>query len=211
MEFIIKKLLNMVLTVSKFSPFALIWMAKAFLIDWPLRKWSFFQLPRKADEMGLNYVESDYEDQIGIIKGKINDYYIEIKPDNSMNSSIKVFMHKRNNNLEISLGKIKLRPSKNICDFTTDNWKFNLAFKTKRAHVNSIENLLVSNELFDSLAEFYNQWIFRLESLVIDNGELCAKFRYGFYFFPYIPVYKIEEIVNQLVKIAEIHDEVFNR
>ena len=211
MEFIIRNILNIILSISRYSPFALIWMFKAFLIDWPLRKWSFSRFPYKADEMGLNYVESDYEDQMGMIKGKINDYYIEIKPDNSMNSSIKVYMHKRNNRLEISLRKIKLRPSENICEFNTDNWKFNLAFKTKRAHADSIDNFLLSDELFDSLADFYNKWIFKLETLFIDNGELYCEFRYGFYLFPYIPVYKIEEIVSQLVKIAEIHDEVFSR
>ncbi len=211
MKFIVKKILNMLLIASEFSPFVLLWVAKAFIIDWPLRKWSFLQFPRKAEKMGLHYIESDHVNHFGIIKGKARGYYLEIKPDDSMNSSIRVRMHKKDDNLEISLGKPSLRPKKNIREFVAESWEFNWAFKTKRAHVNSITFLTERNEFVDSLVAFYSRWIFALDTLNIDYGEIFCKFKYGFNFFPYIPVYRIEKIVEQLVTIAEKHDELFGR
>ena len=210
MDFFIKRILNMLLVVSQYSPFALIWMAKAFFIDWPLRIWSLYRLPKKAEGMGLRYVESDYEKEFGTIQGRMQGYAVEIKPDDHMESTIRIITGRKDSKLEVSLARPSMRPKKNIQDFTTGNWKFNLAFKTKRAPVRSIDRLSENNDLFDALVEFYSRWIFVLEALFIDYGEICCTFRYGFNFFPYIPAHKLEEILEQLVSVAEKHDALFS-
>jgi hypothetical protein len=211
MNFIIKRILKIILVISQYSPFALVWMVKAFLIDWPIKKWSLFKFPNKAKEMGLHYIKSDYIKEFGFIKGKIDGYIIEIKPDESMNSSIRVTTLNKDSKLEISLDKSALRPKNNICEFKTTDWKFNWTFKTKRTHVDSINIITNQNDLFDSLLEFYTRWIFNLDALFIDNGEVFCRFKYGFYFFPYIPVYRIQQMVNQLITIAKNHDEIFSK
>ena len=135
----------MLLVVSQYSPFALIWMAKAFFIDWPLRIWSLYRLPKKAEGMGLRYVESDYEKEFGTIQGRMQGYAVEIKPDDHMESTIRIITGRKDSKLEVSLARPSMRPKKNIQDFTTGNWKFNLAFKTKRAPVRSIDRLSENN------------------------------------------------------------------
>ena len=206
--YVLKRIINFFLVVSQYSPFALIWMLKAFLVDWPLRIWSFSQLPKTAEEMGLVYIKSDYIKEFGTIKGNINGYGIEAKPDDHMVSFIKITAKNKENNLNISLDKPSMRNKKNIGDFKTLNWRFNWTFKTKRAHVKLIEQLSGQNDFFDFLVDFYMEWMFKLDTLFVDHGEVYCKFRYGFNFFPYIPVSKFEDIVNQLVVIAEKYDEL---
>lgn len=209
MVFAIKRIINVLLIASRYSPFALIWMAKAFLLDWPARKWSFWRFPQKVKDMGLHYIESDYTGDFGYIKGRIQGHEIEIKPDDGMNSSIRVAAHSREGGLEISLSRSKTRIPKNMREFKTANWKFNWAFRTKWAHVHSVERVARQNGLIDSLVEFYSRWMFTLDSLFIDDGQVYCRFKYGFYFFPYIPACRIERIVEQLVAIAEEYDAFF--
>ncbi|MBN2038506.1 MAG: hypothetical protein JW864_00590 [Spirochaetes bacterium] len=209
MKYIIKRLVNILLVISQYSPFALIWMIKAFVIDWPLRKWSFYKLPEKAGEMGLHYIESDYRKEFGIIKGRIQGYFIEIKPAESMNSSIKVAANFKDSKFELSLHRPSMMPGKKQSGFKTGNRIFNSIFKTKMAHINSIQKLAANNELYARLSEFYTEWIFKVENLRIDNGEIFCSFKYGFNFFSYIPVYRIERIIKQLVNIAEKYDQLF--
>ncbi|MBN2436782.1 MAG: hypothetical protein JXK07_16090 [Spirochaetes bacterium] len=103
-----------------------------------------------------------------------------------MNSSIRITTLNKDSKLEVSLDKPALRPKKNICEFKTADWRFNWTFKTKRAHVSSVNILTDQNDLFNSFLEFYTRWIFNLDTLFIDNGEIFCRFKYGFYLFPYI-------------------------
>ncbi len=208
MDFIVKRIINTLLVLSQYSPLALLLMAKAFVIDWPLRKWSFYLLPKKAEELGLTYVESEYIKEFGIIKGKIKGYSIEVKPDDHMVSSVRIITKCKDSKFEISLDKPHMRPGKNIADFRSSNWKFNRIFRTKRAHVNCVEKISGENEFTEFLVEFYSEWIFKLDSLFVEHGEVFCRFKYGFNFFPYIPAHRLEEILNQLTKIARLHDRI---
>lgn len=206
MIFIIKYTLKTLLVISQFSPLALLWMVKSFLIDWPMQKWSFYKLPYKAKDLGLRYIASDYIREFGIIKGPVQGYNVEIKAGDSMNASIRISSLLKEGNIKLSLNRSKLRPAKNINAFTTENRQLNVAFKTKRCHEQLLPKLTGNNALFDKAVMFYSQWIFSLDSLMIHDGEIYCTFRYGFYFFPYIPAGKIEPLIHQLIEIAKSHD-----
>ena len=191
------------LILSDFSPVALIWIAKAFLFDWPLRKWSLMKLPSIASSMGLTHIKSDYIKEFGEIRGKIRGRQIQTQPDYSMNPTIRVSHINKHSGLELSLSKPHMVPEKKASDFITTNWKFNLIFRTKRARKNDGEKITSSRELTGLITSFYEKWIYKIDSFIIGDDDIFCSFRYGFNFFPYIPSWKFEELVNDLAEIAE--------
>lgn len=208
MIFIIKKFLNTLIVISNYSPFALIWMIKAFLYDWIARKRSFAKLPEAGLKIGLRHKESDHIKGFGELSGKVNGYRVIVKPDDHMESRISVHFLNSYKGLELSLRKPYLRPEKDISDYKTTDWKFNLIFKTKRSHKNIVSRLIDNYELHEVIISFYTKWIFKLDGLSISNDELICTLKYGFNFFPYIPVSKLVPVVSELVRIARTIDSV---
>jgi len=211
MSFVIKRFLNMLLFLSQFSPIALLWIIKAFFIDWFARKWSFSRLPKIGSRIGLIHKESKSLNEFGELRGRVNGHVVCVQPDRSMNSAIRVTYINLYEGLELSLSKPTLRTDKNVVDFKTSDWKFNWAFKTKRAHKDMVSKISENHELIGLIISFYTKWIFKLDELIIGDGYIFCCLRYGFNIFPYIPASKLEDLVNELLAITEKIDSVLDK
>jgi len=203
MNLIIKKILNILLAASQYTPLALVWMVKAIVIDWPRGKLSLWRLPGIAEKMGLAHVESDYYKKFGKIVGRMRGYHVEVVPDNSMNPRVRVSSPVGIKGLELSISKPNMRPQGKVIDFSTPDWQFNLVFKTRRALRDDGESISRDAELQRRMLAFYQEWIYALEGFRVDDDGIYCSLRYGFYLFPYIPASKLEDLLEGLVDIAE--------
>ncbi len=203
MIFSVKYFFKQLLILSVFSPVAVLWILKAFLIDWIAGKLSYRKLPIIASKIGLKHIQSDYIKEFGELTGNINGHKISVLPFNSMNPVIKVNYRNRFDGLEIAFRKPTIRLEKNIIDFKTSDRKFNRTFKTIRAHNNQAEKIKENRKFLNLTVSFYTKNIFQLETLSFSNDTIFCSFRYGFNFFPYIPVSKLEPLVKELIQLAE--------
>ncbi len=203
MNLIIKKILNILLVASQYTPLALVWMLKATFIDWPMKKISFWRMPAIAENMGLAHVKSDYYKEFGKIVGNMRGCHVEVIPDNSMNPLVRVNSPVRIEGLELSISKPNMRPQGKVIDFSTPDWQFNLVFKTRRALRDDGESISRDAELQRRMVAFYQEWIYALEGFRVDDDGIYCTLRYGFYIFPYIPASKLEDLLEGLVDIAE--------
>ncbi|HOP64182.1 MAG TPA: hypothetical protein PK906_12455 [Spirochaetota bacterium] len=194
--------MKVILTISEYSPLALFWMVKAFTLDWVLRQWSFFLLKSDADRFGLKYIKSDYIKEFGHLQGRINGYKVSVVPDNHMTSRVTVELNGKIKGLDLNLSKPHLWPEKKVKDFRTGDWKFDLTFKTKRIDYR-LENMFVNNsDLIKLINDFYYKWMIRLDSFVFSENEIFCDFKYSLYFFPYIPSWRVGDIVSEMAAIA---------
>ncbi|NOZ34599.1 MAG: hypothetical protein GXO80_04790 [Chlorobi bacterium] len=203
MIFSIKYFFKQLLIISVFSPLAVLWILKAFLIDWIAGKLSYKKLPKIASEIGLKHIKSEYIKEFGELKGNINGHTISVLPFNSMNPVIRVNYRNRFDGLEIAFGKPTIRLKKNIIDFKTSDRKFNKIFKTIRAQNNQAEKLKENCKFIHLTVSFYTKYIFKLETLSFSNDDIFCSLKYGFNFFPFIPVSKLEPLVKELIQLAE--------
>lgn len=211
MLFVIKRFIKLLIIVSQYTPVALLLVIKSFTIDWIARKWSHSRLPRVGEKIGLRHKISDYRKEFGKLTGRIKGHIVSVQLDRPMNSAIQVEYADRHKGLKISLSRSKLRLDKNIVEFKTSDWKFNWAFRTTRAHKDTVTKIKEDHELIHSIISFYSKWIFVLEGLTIGSSEIFCQFRYGFNMFPYIPASKLESLVSELVEIAEQVDSALGK
>ena len=210
MIFSIKYFLKQLLIISVFSPFAVLWILKAFLIDWIAGKLSYKKLPEIASEIGLKHINSHYIKEFGELNGIINGHKISILPFNSMNPVIRINYKNTFDGLEISFTKPTIRLKKNILDFKTSDRKFNQIFKTIRAHKNQVEKIKENSIFLNTFVSFYTKHIFELETLSFSDNEIYCSLRFGFNLFPYIPVSKFKSLVKELIDLAEKIDLSLN-
>ena len=203
MNLILKKILNILLVASQYTPLALVWMLKAVVIDWPMSKLSCWRLPGIAEGLGLAHVESDYYSRFGKLAGDMRGFHVEVVPDNSMNPLVQLRSPERIEGLELSISRPHMRPQGKVEDFTTPDWQFNLVFKTKRARPEDAERIKNDTELLRRMVSFYMEWIYALDSFRVDDDGIYCSLRYGFYLFPHIPPSKPEDLLKGLVHIAE--------
>ena len=203
MVFLIKRFFKQLLIISPFTPIGHLWIFILVLIGWIVRRWSFLKLPKVGSKIGLKHIKSNYIKEFGELKGMINGHKISVLPFNSMNPVIRTAYINTYEGLELSLQKPYIRPKKNVVDFKTSDWKFNRTFKTIRAHKGKATDIKNSQELLKLIVSFYSKWIFQIESLSFSENEIYCSLRYGFNFFPYIPVSKLEPLVKDLIILAE--------
>lgn len=120
-----------------------------------------------------------------------------------MNPVFRVNYKNRFDGIEIAFGKPTMKLKKNIIDFKTSDRKFNQIFKTIRAQNNQAEKLKENLKFIHLTVSFYTKYIFQLETLYFSNDYIFCSFKYGFNFFPYIPVSKLEPLVKELIQLAE--------
>ncbi len=201
MIFSVKRFLNLIIQILVFSPFALIRMLTVFLYDFPVSRWSYKKLPGEGLKIGLKHKKSEYIHQFGSLEGTVNDCFFIVEPFYSMNPRITI-QYKGINGLELSLRKPTLVCGKGIIDFSTTDEHFNKIFKTKRVGSKDAERFIQNEPFIKNAVSFYIKWIFDLDSLIIDNNEIICTFRYGFFFFPHIPVSKLVPLVKDLEILA---------
>ncbi|MCF6184873.1 MAG: hypothetical protein L3J56_09690 [Bacteroidales bacterium] len=163
MIFSVKYFFKQLLILSVFSPVAVLWILKAFLIDWIAGKLSYRKLPIIASKIGLKHIQSDYIKEFGELTGNINGHKISVLPFNSMNPVIKVNYRNRFDGLEIAFRKPTIRLEKNIIDFKTSDRKFNRTFKTIRAHNNQAEKIKENRKFLNLTVSFYTKIYFNLK------------------------------------------------
>jgi len=209
MIFIVKKIMNILLAASQYSPIALIWMIKAFAFDWIAQKHAFSGLRMLAPKIGFRHKPSDVTKEFGELYGNINGHGVCVKPDNHMESKVIVNLRNRFKGLDIELSKPHYRLEKNTVDFKTEDWKFNVTFKTKRASEDLAGKIIKNRQFINLLNSFYRKWIFKLETISISDTEIYCTMKYGFNFFPYIPASKLEGLVAELVLIADTLESMY--
>lgn len=203
MALLIKRFFKQLYIISVFSPFALFWMFKAFLIDWAASRRAYVKLPQIGSKIGLTHLKSDYIKEFGELKGNINGYKISVLPFNSMNPVIIISYKNTFTGLEVSLQKPTVQLSKNAIAFKTSNWKFNRIFKTVRASRKISEKFKNNQEFLTHFVKFYSKYIFQIDNLIFRDTDIYCSFRYGFNLFPYIPVSKIQSLIKDLYSLAE--------
>jgi hypothetical protein len=176
-------------------------MLTAFFYDFPVSRWSYKKLPEEGLKVGLKHKKSTYINQFGTLEGTVNDCFFIVEPFCSMNPRITIH-YKGINGLELSLSKPMLVSGKGIIDFSTTDKRFNKIFKTKRIGSKDAERFIQNETFIQEAVSFYIKWIFDLDGLIIDNNEIICTFRYGFFFFPHIPVSKLVPLVNDLKTLA---------
>jgi hypothetical protein len=218
MVFYFKRFFNLLITLSIYSPFALLWMMRSFVYDFAARKVSFKRLPAAGAEIGLKHFESDKLKEFGKLKGNIDGFSVIVKPDEHLESVIIVKLPEKINGLEIALCRPQYKNGKKIIDFETDNAKFNKIFRTKRSKKETADKLRSNDGFIDSVLSFYMTWIFRVDTLLIQNDEILCKLKSGdrIGFFPHIPASRLKALVLGLVEVAgglnsAVYGEIGNR
>ena len=206
MNFVIRQFQKTLLVISEFSPLALFWMARSFMIDFIMQRISLRRLPLYASEIGLTHVESERIKEFGTLKGKIGKYSVTVRPDDHTESMISVEFPERHEGLEIEFHKPRYRMKGNVEGFDSPDWRFNAVFKTRRAAGGDAEKIRNSPEFIEAAVSFYEKWIFSLAYILISEGEIYCKLkspdRIGF--FPYIRPSKLKPLVTGLVEIARL-------
>ena len=200
--YIIKRILKLLYFLSQFTPLAFVWMGKAFLID-TIRKFiAFKELPGFAEEVGLKPRNGDFYNDL---KGVINKHDVQLRPGTPY---IRVYHKKEHKNLYISHIKINFSLGKNAVSFQTDNWKFNMSFKSKLVDKSQISAISENQELITKLADFYDKWMFVVDDIIVSDMDVYCRLMYGFHFFPYIPTRDLRMLLSELVEISECVDGV---
>gem|GEM_PF-2500770 len=208
MRFIFKKTARTLIIASEYSPLALLWMVKSFTMDWLMRLWSNYRLRSNQEHYGLHYVKPEEYGKTGWFTGKINGRRVKVIPDDHMQSRVSVKLNTKVPGLEIALSKPYRFPEKSIADFKTHDWKFNMTFRTRRISKELIDGIEENTALIESMNSFFYKYMLNIDSLNCSDDSIFCTFKFGFYFFPYIPAVKVRGITSELSKIAELLEKI---
>ena len=211
MVFIIKRIAKGLIVVSRYSPFSLFWMGKAFMWDWPVKLISRYKLPGIAKSMGLAHRPSDVIKEFGELAGTIDGFRVTVRPENNVEPVIEIESKHDlvRQKFEISNSRPYMRPEKNIINFKTGNRKFNSIFRTRRSHKDFAATIIRNHGFLESAVSFYLKWIFKIEYIGIDEQRIFCKLNYGFNLFPHIPFYRLKGLVNELVGVMKYMERMY--
>lgn len=207
MHFIILRSINLLYRgLVSYTPLALFWIIGGLVMHPVAKKISWRQLPKVADKLALIVKPSRNKSEFGKITGEIQEHKVIITPDKTI--KIRLFFVSEHK-IDFSTSKPYVRPTKDMPDFNTNNWKFNTIFKTRRASPELATKINQCPELTASLVKFYTQWIWRLTSIHIENKYISCGLNYGDPFNPYLPADVLENIFSDLMHLAQQIDRSF--
>jgi hypothetical protein len=128
---------------------------------------------------------------------------VKVEPDEDAKIRITLSSSRK---LELNQSKPYNRPTPDMPDFKTDNWKFHWIFKTRRASPEVAGVFKLSDDLPDHFVRFYCRWMHRLRYVYVSSDYLRCSLSYGHPFNPYIPASVLPRFLNDMVDLAVFLD-----
>ena len=185
-------------------PLCFLWML-AWMTKHPLcQRLSWKKLPQAGEDLGLRFEQARSYSKFGTLTGTIKGREVTVEPDEDAKFRISLRSKKK---LELTQSRSHTRPTADMPDFKTDNWKFNWIFKTRRADPEIAAVFKLSDDLPDHFVRFYCRWMHRLRYISVFNDYLRCSLSYGHPFHPYIPASVLPRFLNDVADLAVLLDK----
>jgi len=158
------------------------------------------KLAEQAESLGLDYIESRSCDEVGEIKGKLNNVEISVVQSSDARVTARF---KHNLNIELYLTRPHMK-NPELTNFKTNDMCFNIIFGTKRAGTDIIQKLEINTNLINVFVSFYDKWMFKIEELRISFSHLRCFFNWGEPFHYFIPSAMLQPICNDITVLVNL-------